>query len=223
MHSEVGPGFEAYSLQNVKINHDFTGQFHWQLQNCYDRKCFSKSVKLRVYFEYFEICRSSEGTEKGENKKDKGDRTKTNELMLPRQRAFNKRKQQASRNQLKYNEDQSPGKMKKKLVNKMEDKGYGKYSKAGGKKGNYSRVNSGEGNRMKSMNSRSIGKEKGGRKKSVDKKGSRNNLMAKKKNSKSSLSQNKNKRSRGASQNAKRKPKPKPKNPEDFYQVLKII
>ena len=140
--------------------------------------------------------------------------------MLPRQRAFNKRKQQASRNQLKY-DDHSPSKMKKKLVNKMDDKGYGKYSKGMGKKGNYSRVNSGENRlesgRMKSMNSRSIGKEKGNRKKSMDKKGSRNNLMSKKKNSKSSLSQNK--KSRGGSQNAKRKPKLKQKKPEDLYQV----
>jgi len=144
--------------------------------------------------------------------------------MLPRQRAFNKRKQQSSRNQLnKYNDDHSPSKGKKKLINKM-DGGYGggKYSKGGSKKGNYLRVNSGgnrnESDRMKSMKSRSIGKDKGSKKRSMEKKGSKNNLISKKKNSKSSLSQNK--RPRGGSQKNKRKPKTKPKQKqEDFYQV----
>lgn len=137
--------------------------------------------------------------------------------MLPRQRATNSRKQQSSRNQLGRNDNgHSPSKMKKKLVNKMEEnqKNYnqGKFSK------NYSRVNSGEGRedqRQKGPQSRSIGKGDKGRKRSVDKKGSRGNLIGKKKGSKSSLSQNK--RSRGGSQK-NRKSKQKQNN---IYQVIR--
>ena len=133
--------------------------------------------------------------------------------MLPRQRAFNTRKQNSSR-QGKYDNGVSPSKMKKKLVNKMDDN-KGKY----GKGKNYSRVNSGEGRdhygKGKGPNSRSMGKKDKGRKKSMDKKSSRGNLIGKKKGSKSSLSQNK--RSRGGSQN-KRKAKQKHK-PDNFYQV----
>lgn len=136
--------------------------------------------------------------------------------MLPRQRTFNTRKQNSSR-QGKYDNGVSPSKGKKKLVSKVEDaKGFG-HPKYG--KGNYSRVNSGEGRdnygKGKGPGSRSIGKGDKGRKKSMDKKSSRGNLIGKKKGSKSSLSQNK--RSRGGSQ-SKRKAKTKAK-PESFYQV----
>lgn len=132
--------------------------------------------------------------------------------MLPRQRAFNKRKQHSSRGG-KYDNGISPSKMKKKLVKMDGDsKGYGKYSKGIGK-GNYSRVNSGDGQdrgRHKG-NNRSNGDK---RKKSMDKKNSKGNLGRKKK-SKSSLSQNK--KSRGASKN---KSKNKSKQ-EGYYKVRK--
>lgn len=139
--------------------------------------------------------------------------------MLPRQRAFNTRKQHSSRGG-RHDNGVSPSKMKKKLVNKMEDssKSYGNAKLGKGGRGNYSRVNSGEGySKGKGPNSRSMGKGDKGRKKSIDKKSSRGNLIGKKKGSKSSLSQNK--RSRGGSQSKRKsKPKPKPK-PEGFYQV----
>ena len=134
-------------------------------------------------------------------------------MMLPRQRAFNTRKQQSSRGG-KYDNGVSPSKMKKKLMKIDEDsKGYGKYNKGIGK-GNFSRVNSGDGpekGRDKNTNSRSRGKGDK-RKKSMDKKSSRGNLMGKNKKSKKSLSQNK--KSRVGSQNKRKKQKQ-----EAYYKV----
>lgn len=134
--------------------------------------------------------------------------------MLPRQKNFNARRQQSSRNQGgKYGPDSSPNKSKKKSMGRQDD--HQKKLKPNSGKGNYSRMNSGEDpDQDVRGNGRSMGKGNRDRKKSFEKKGSRNNLMKRKKSSKSSLSQNK--RSRGASQ------KNKKNKQNNQYNVLSI-
>ena len=128
--------------------------------------------------------------------------------MLPRQNNLNSKKLNSSRN--------NPNKFdhgNKKLISRMEDPHSANFSKYGNRnnpsKVGWDNAHDKKGqNRLKSVNSRSIGKgsmEK--RKKSMDKKTSRNNFLGKNKSSKSSLSQNKNKgkKGRNQSQNMKKK------------------